>query len=274
LFFGAFLPGLVLSALYCLYVVGVCVVKPQWAPAVRSKADFAGEPPFLFLMLKGFIPPVILIMGVLGSIFLGWATPTEAAGVGAFLSILLALFNGRFNGGMLKDVLERTALTTGMIFFILIGATTFSYVFRSLGGDDFIIAGIEALGLGSWGLLWMLMGVIFVLGFCFDWVEITLILLPVFAPIVQEMDFGEHIARTEVVYWFALLVAVNLQTSFLTPPFGFTLFYLRGITPPAIRIQDIYMGIVPFVVLQLIGLVVCILWPDIPLWLPRLAARG
>ncbi len=230
-------------------------------------------------ILKGFIPPIFLVVLVLGSIFAGWATPTEAAGVGAFGSIVLALFNRTLNRKVLTDVVHRTALTTGMIFFIFVGATTFSYIFRALYGEDLIIEFIEWLDLHSWALLFLLMFVVFLLGFFFDWIEITLIILPVFAPVIKEIsvDFGPHLGmagapfievQQQAIYWFAILVAINLQTSFLTPPFGFALFYMKGVAPPEVKMQAIYRGIIPFVVLQLIGLGVVIAFPDVALWLP------
>ena len=160
-------------------------------------------------------------------------------------------------------------LTNGMIFGIFIGASCFSYVFRSLGGDHLVVDIVESYGLGSWGLLFLLMGLVFLLGFFFDWIEITLIVLPVFTPIIELLDFGAHVPPADVVYWFAILMAVNLQTSFLTPPFGFALFYMKGVAPPEVKIQQIYKGIVPFVILQLIGLGLVMAYPDIALWLPR-----
>jgi tripartite ATP-independent transporter DctM subunit len=222
----------------------------------------------LVMVLRSFVPPVALIVLVLGSIFGGWATPTEASGVGAAGAILLALFNRRLNLRVLKDVVERSALTIGMLFAIFLGATAFSYVFRSLGGDDLIIEFVEAMGFGPWGILFLLMGVVFFLGFFFDWVEITLIVLPVFTPIIQLLDFGTHVSVEYIVPWFAILIAVNLQTSFLTPPFGFALFYMKGVAPPEVKIQHIYKGIVPFVLLQLIGLGLVMWFPEIALWLP------
>jgi TRAP-type mannitol/chloroaromatic compound transport system permease large subunit len=143
-------------------------------------------------------------------------------------------------------------------------------VFRSLGGDYIVEDLILEAGLGSWGILFLLMGVVFLLGFFFDWVEITLIVLPVFTPIVRILDFGDHVPEFEKVYWFAILVAVNLQTSFLTPPFGFALFYMKGVAPPSVALQQIYRGIIPFVLLQLIGLSLVIAFPEIALWLPRM----
>ncbi|MEO1649989.1 MAG: TRAP transporter large permease subunit, partial [Pseudomonadota bacterium] len=188
------------------------------------------------MVLKGFIPPVFLIVLVLGSIFGGWATPTEAAGIGAFGSIILAFANGTLSYSSLRDVVHRTVLTTSMIFFIFLAATTFAYFFRALYGEDLIIDFINYLELGPWPLIIMLMAVVFLLGFFFDWLEITLIVLPVFTPIVMQMapSFSEHLGlassvpakevQLQVLYWFAILIAINLQTSFLTPPFGFALF--------------------------------------------------
>ena len=232
------------------------------------------------LVLKGFIPPVFLIVVVLGSIFGGWATPTEAAGIGAFGAIILAVFNNALSIKVLRDVCHRTALTTAMIFLIFLGATTFSYFFRALYGEDLIINFIEWLDFAPWGLLFLLMGVIFLLGFFFDFLEIILIILPVFTPIVRFLapEFAEHlgfdgseplrVVQAQVIYWFAILVAINLQTSFLTPPFGFALFYMKGVAPKEVKMQSIYKGIIPFVGLQLIGLGMVIYWPQITLWLP------
>ena len=160
-------------------------------------------------------------------------------------------------------------LTNAMIFGIFVGATLFSYIFRILGGDELVIALVDAMGLGPWGLLFFILGLVFLLGFFFDWIEITLIVLPVFSPIIELLDFGTHVDQVEIVYWFAILLAVNLQTSFLTPPFGFALFYLKAVAPPEIKIQAIYQGIIPFVMLQLGGLGLVLAFPELALWLPR-----
>ncbi len=269
LFVGAVFPGLLLSLLYLLYIAGFAALRPSVAPPMLDTEGPQSAGELAALVLRSFLPPTFLIVLVLGSIFAGWATPTEAAGVGAAGTILLAAVNRRLTLEALTDVCERTGLTCAMIFFIFIGATAFSYVFRSLGGDYVIEDLLASSGLGAWGLLILLMTVIFVLGFFFDWVEIVLIVLPVFAPVVRLLDFGDHVPKAEVIYWFALLMAVNLQTSFLTPPFGFALFYLKGTCPPSVRLAEIYRGIVPFVILQLIGLALCIVFPDIALWLPR-----
>lgn len=270
LFLAAIMPGLLLAALYLAFIAISCGLRPSMAPPLPGSEgpDTAGG--LIIMVLRSFIPPLFLIVLVLGSIFAGFATPTEASGVGAFGATLLALLNRRLTFGVLKDVIERSALTAGMLFFIFVGATAFSFVFRSLGGDDLVVEFIDWFGFGSWGVLFVLMGVVFVLGFFFDWIEITLIVLPIFTPIVRLMDFGGHLSHpTEVVYWFAILVAVNLQTSFLTPPFGFALFYLKGVAPPEVRIQAIYRGIIPFVLLQLVGLLLVLGFPGIAMWLPR-----
>ncbi|MCR9213209.1 MAG: TRAP transporter large permease subunit [Proteobacteria bacterium] len=303
LFVAAVFPGLILSGLYFTYIVIRCTINPSLAPPLPSNIGPQSTAGILGMVLRSFVPPVILIACVLGSILAGLATPTEAAGVGAMGAILLGLFNlvilpslgvkelhfegevdsdlvehaveGGFRKELshfwvtLKDVVERTALTNAMIFGIFIGATLFSFVFRSLGGDDLVIDAVEALGLGSWGLLFLIMGIVFVLGFFFDWIEITLIVLPVFAPAIALLDFGDHVAKFEVTYWFAILLAVNLQTSFLTPPFGFALFYLKAVAPKTVKIQQIYKGIIPFVLLQLVGLTLVAIFPEIALWLPR-----
>ena len=269
LFVAAVFPGLILSGLYFAYIFTLCRLKPEFAPPLPKEMGPQTPGELFLLLLRGFIPTVFLILLVLGSIVLGWATPTEAAGVGAGGAVLLAVINRKLTWKVLKEVVERTAITNGMIFFLFVGATAFSYVFRSLGGDDLIEDLIYALGVGPWGILFILMGVAFLLGFFFDWIEITLIVLPVFAPILAGLDFGEHLPRAEVVYWFAILLAVNLQTSFLTPPFGFALFYMKGVAPPEVKIQQIYRGIIPFVMLQLVGLGLVIGFPEIAMWLPR-----
>ena len=269
LFVAAIFPGLILSGFYFIYIFTLCSWKPHLAPPLPEDMGPKNTRELVELLLKGLVPTVFLIFLVLGSIVLGWATPTEAAGVGAAGATLLAILNRKLNLSMLKDVVERTALTNGMLFFLFIGATAFSYVFRSLGGDDLIEDFIYSFGIGPWGILAILMLVTFLLGFFFDWIEITLIVLPVFAPILGGLDFGDHVPRMEVIYWFCILMAVNLQTSFLTPPFGFALFYMKGVAPPEVRLQQIYRGIIPFVLLQLVGLGLVMAFPEIAMWLPR-----
>jgi tripartite ATP-independent transporter DctM subunit len=274
LFVGALLPGLLLSCLYIIYLVTVCTLRPSVAPTTRTRHHATTIHEYLPKVLRSLLPPLSMIALVLGSIFFGWATPTEASGVGALGATLLAIMHRRLNAGMLKEVVYRSAATVSMIFTILIGATTFSYVFRSLGGDDVVEELLTNLSLGPWGILLVVMGVIFLLGFFFDWLEITLIVLPLFAPIVGQLDFGSHfLAPRQSTIWFAVLVAINLQTSFLTPPFGFALFYLKGTCPPQITTGQLYRGVVPFIVIQLVGLALVIVFPSLVTWLPSVLFR-
>jgi tripartite ATP-independent transporter DctM subunit len=263
---------LLLALLYLVYIYVRTRMNPELAPALPDDVGPVGRKAMTIMVFRSFIPPILLIMFVLGSIFAGWATPTEAAGVGALGAVLLALANRKLNFKVLKDVSERSALTIAMIFGIFIGATCFSYVYRSLGGDDLVHQFVAHMGLTSWGLLFLMMGMVFVLGFFFDWIEITLIVLPLFAPMMRTMDFGDHIPfAVDIVPWIAILLAVNLQTSFLTPPFGFALFYMKGVAPATVKMQQIYRGIIPFVSLQLLGLGAVIIFPALALWLPRMA---
>ena len=275
LFAAAVLPGLVLAGLYLLYIGIASYMKPERAPALPADIGPKTQLELWQLIGKSFFPPVLLITLVLGSIFGGWATPTEAAGIGCIGAMFLAWINKRLDKSMLKSVIERAGLTNGMVFFIIFGATLFSFVFRSLGGDDLILELLDSIGIDTgWEILAFMLVLTFFLGFFFDWIEISLIVLPVFAPILQGVDFGPHIgAGGPIVFltWFVIMLSVNLQTSFLTPPFGFTLFYMKGTVPPSINMGHIYRGIIPFVVLQLIGLGVIIAFPQVALWLPRVA---
>ncbi len=272
LFLGAVFPGLILSGLYMVYIWTTATLRPDTAPIMSKEERSYPWHVLLKMVVRSFLPAAFLIFMVLGSIFLGWATPTEASGVGAFGAILLALFNRRLTREVWKDVAFRSARITSMVFVIIIGATAFSYVFRSLGGEDLIDRMLLGLPFGPWGILFVLMATIFFLGFFFDWIEITLIVLPLFGPIMGKLDFGGIFASQEdQVLWFAMLVAINLQTSFLTPPFGFALFYLKGVAPPEVKIGHIYRGIIPFVILQLIGLAIVVNFPELVLWLPKKA---
>jgi tripartite ATP-independent transporter DctM subunit len=275
LFAAAIFPGLVLAGLYLLYIGVTSFMNPERAPALPTEIGPKTQLELWKLIGRSFFPPVLLITLVLGSIFGGWATPTEAAGIGCIGALFLAWINKRLDMPMLKSVIERAGLTNGMVFFIIFGATLFSFVFRSLGGDDLIVEFLNYIGIDTgWEILVFMLGLTFVLGFFFDWIEISLIVLPVFAPILQGVDFGPHIGEGgPIVFltWFVIMLSVNLQTSFLTPPFGFTLFYMKGTVPPSINMGHIYRGIIPFVVLQLIGLSVIIAFPQVALWLPRVA---
>jgi len=268
-FMAAWGPGLALVFLYVTFVVVVAKLKPSLAPPLPPNLLHVPKGELGPLVLRAFIPPVFLIGLIKGAILFGWSTPSEAGAVGAFGAMLLALFNGRLSYNTMESVCHSAARTVAMIFFIIISATCFAYVYRSLGGDDIVEHLIESAGLGSWGLLFLIMALVFFLGFFLDWIEITLIVLPVFAPLVVGLDFGDHVPKEAMIYWFIILMAVNLQTSFLTPPFGFALFYLKGIAPREIKIQSIYLGIIPFVILQVIALAIVVIYPDVALWLMR-----
>jgi tripartite ATP-independent transporter DctM subunit len=268
LFMAALGPGLLLSAIYLIGIATACRVRPEIGPPLPpGELNLpAGETARLFL--RSFFPPAFLIGLIKGSILFGWATPSEAGAVGAFGAVVLAFVKRRANWGVLKDVANASSLTVSMIFFIVISATCFAYVFRALGGDYIAEHLITSAGLGTWGLTVLIMAIVFGLGFFLDWIEITLIVLPVFGPMIAKMDFGGWVPAGAVLVWFTILLAVNLQTSFLTPPFGFALFYLKGLAPPEIKIQSIYRGIIPFVVMQLLCLILVILFPQLALWLP------
>jgi tripartite ATP-independent transporter DctM subunit len=270
LFAAAFVPGLLLSALYMLYIALLSLTRPHLAPPLAEEHHVSGAE-LALLVFKSLIPPALLIFAVLGSIFLGWATPTEASGVGVAGALALAWANGRLTMPMLRQVIENAGLTNALVFFIIMGATLFSYVFRALGGDYVVADILKAAGIDSgWEVVIFLMVLVFILGFFFDFIEIALIVLPIFYPILARLDFSEHVGPAFIFMpWITILIAVNLQTSFLTPPFGFTLFYMKGTVPPEVSLLDIYKGIVPFVILQLIGLSLCIVYPEIVLWLPR-----
>lgn len=263
LFMTALIPGLMLALLYLIYIVFRC--RKHFA---INKNPMDEDKPLIGLILRGFLPAIVLITLVLGSIFAGYATPTEAAGVGAFGALLLAATKRKITLVKLWEMCDETIKTSGMIFGIFVGATAFSYVFRSLGGDDLIIGFMNSFTGGPWLVISVLMLIVFVLGFFFDWIEITLIVLPIFTPILSALDLGGHVETAQILPWFAVLVAINLQTSFLTPPFGFALFYMKGVAPKSVRMNDIYKGVVPYIIIQLIGLVLVMAFPAIALWLP------
>ncbi|MEL0090565.1 MAG: TRAP transporter large permease subunit [Rhodospirillales bacterium] len=269
MFMAAILPGLMLAGFYLIFVATFAAFNPKQAPPLPPELLHVPAAQYPRMIFKSFLPPVCLIGMIKGSILFGIATPSEAGAVGAFGTLVLALFNGRLNFPLVQGVCHTSARTIAMIFFIIISATCFAYVYRSLGGDDIVEHLITSAGLSSWQLLFLLMGITFMLGFFLDWIEITLIVLPVFAPLVAGLDFGDHVAQKDVTFWFLILMAINLQTSFLTPPFGFALFYMKGIAPKEVRIQSIYKGIIPFVMLQLAGLLLVIWQPNISLWLMK-----
>ena len=265
LFLGAIVPGLLLGGLYIAYIVYVALIKPNDAPV--STTERAGGS-LAVALLRDLFAPLLLILTVLGSIATGTATPTEAAGLGAICAIILAALNRKLSFRTISDCVRETGNTSAMILGVLVGATIFGMVFKGLKGDAMIEDALLFFDLGAYGTLGILLLLIFVMGFFLEWVEISFIVLPLFAPIVAGLDFGLDISREQQLLWFAMLVAVNLQTSFLTPPFGYSLFYVKGVAPPEISIRIIYRGIVPFVGLQLTGLALLIFWPDLVLWFP------
>lgn len=269
LFVAALLPGLLLAALYAVYIVVAATLRPDVFPPLPSEAGPQSFRELIVLLAKGFIAPTILIALVLGSIILGWASPMEASGVGALGAVVLALLNGKWRLSFWKRCVESSALNNAMLFMIFIGATVFAYVFRALGGDELVAGLFQQFDLGPWGVLLLMMLIVFLLGFFFEWIEITLIVIPLFGPIVRLLDFGDHVASSDVILWFAILVAVNLQSSYLTPPFAITLFYMRGLTPARIRMVEMYKGVVPFLFIQLLCLIIIMVFPQVALWLPN-----
>jgi TRAP-type mannitol/chloroaromatic compound transport system permease large subunit len=225
-------------------------------------------------VVRTALPAVFLILAVLGSIFAGITTVTEASGVGALGATVLAAINGKLNFKILKEVVHSTFNITGYIFGIFIGATCFALVLRGLGGDQLIENALTGLPFGAYGVVFVLLLGIFLLGFFLDWIEITLIILPLLAPVIGSLGIevnGFGVVDNPEMIWFLLLVAVALQTSFLTPPVGFAIFYLRGVAPKEVQLIDIYKGVIPFVILQLIGLLIIVIWPELVTWLPAQA---
>jgi tripartite ATP-independent transporter DctM subunit len=262
LFMGAVFPGILLVILYIIFILLYSLIKPTAAPGM-SEAERANTDASKLIgrVFKSLLPPALLILAVLGSIFFGIASPTEAAAVGAAGAMVLTIVRRRMSIAVLKDVMESTTGFTSMAFLILIGATAFGLVFRGLGGDALLKDFLVGIGGGPWGVLALVMLVLFVLGFFLDFIEITFIVVPVLAPIVVDMGIDP--------LWLCILIAINFQTSFLTPPFGFALFYLKGVSPPEVTTGEIYRGIIPFVIIQLIGLCMVIAWPELATWLPK-----
>jgi tripartite ATP-independent transporter DctM subunit len=261
LFLGAMIPGLLLGFMYIIYLLIISRLNSEVAPVPDHV-----EPVTLRAVLgvfKAVLAPFALILAVLGSIFFGIATPTEAAGVGAFGAMLLALFRKQLNTKVLNDVLGQTTTTTAFIFAIFVGATAFSLVLRGLGGDELIEGALLGLPFGPTGIVITILFATFLLGFFLDWIEISLIILPLVAPVVQSLGFD--------LVWFTVLFAVCLQTSFLTPPVGFAIFYLKGVAPDNIDIRTIYRGVFPFILLQLLGLALIFIWKPLVTWLPGMA---
>lgn len=260
LFIAATVPGALLISGYILYILWIAWQKPDLAPALNDSDEF--DTSLALAVVKSLIPPLFLIIAVLGSIFFGIASPTESAAVGALGAMILAATHKRLNLDNLREAMQKTTRLTSMVFIIFIGATAFGLVFVGMGGDKLILDIFSGLPGGKWTFLILSMLLIFLLGFFLDFIEICFIVVPVIAPVAIHMGLDP--------LWFALLIALNLQTSFLTPPFGFSLFYLKASAPPTLKLQSIYKGIVPFVVVQIAVLGLMIAFPQISLWLPGL----
>ena len=257
LFAGALVPGLLLVVLYVLYLLIVAVVRPSMMPAHQQDSDSAVS---VGAVLHALIPPLVLIFAVLGSILAGVATPTEAAGVGAGGALLIALQRRQLDLKRLQEVMRGTLRVSSMVFLILIGASVFSLVFRGYGGDDGVRAILETLPGGVIGAMLAVMLVMFLLGFVLDFIEITFVVVPIVGPVLLAMGLDP--------VWLGVMIAINLQTSFLTPPFGFALFYLRGVAPAGVSTGQLYRGVIPFVAIQLLALLILALFPSLVTWLP------
>jgi len=266
LFAGALFPGLLLSALYLAYILMRSWLRPNTAPAISAEE----RPPIGLKLLRNtalhMLPSFFLIVAVLGSIIAGVASPTEASGVGAFCALILAAFYRKLTLQYVKEAAYTTLIVTAMVFFIIVGAGIFNAVFIYLGGGEVVRNALMGLPFGKWFILATMMFILFIGGFFISWQGLLYMLVPIFLPVVTALGFDQ--------LWFALLVCVNLQMSFLTPPFAYAIFFVKGAAPPEITTWDIYRGVVPFVTLQAIGLTICILYPEIILWLPRVTLGG
>ncbi|MEN8260107.1 MAG: TRAP transporter large permease subunit, partial [Pseudomonadota bacterium] len=260
LFAGALLPGLGLVVLYMVYIVAIAWLRPHSMPAINDSGDNARNERLMLRVLFELIPPLLLIFAVLGSIMGGLATPTEAASVGAIGAIALAAARLQLDLTKLREVMRGTTRITSMVFLILIGASVFSLVFRGFGGDEQVVELLSDLPGGSFGAMFIVMLVMFALGFVLDFIEITFVIVPIVGPVLLAMGLDP--------IWLGIMIALNLQTSFLTPPFGFALFYLRGVAPPEVSTAHIYQGVAPFIALQLGMLGILAYWPEIATWLP------
>jgi len=264
LLLGGVVPGVILSILYLAYIAIVCHLWPEMGPPLSLEERKAVPVKKRISMAAiNLVPPALLIIGVLGAIFSGVATPTEASGMGAFLALVMTIAYRRFSWRMVYNTLITTGRAVSMVMLIMVGASCFTGVFLGIGGAQVMTDFIISLGMGDkWLILAIMMIIVFILGALIDWIGIIYITFPIFLPIAQKLGFDQ--------LWFVLLIAVNLQNSFLTPPFGYALFYLKGVAPAGVTTQDIFRGIFPFIILQLVGLVICMLFPDLLLWLPGL----
>lgn len=263
LFIGSVIPGLMLAGAFAIHVLVVAFLRPDVAPALPAEVRVMSGKALGMRVLQAMVPPLVLILLVLGSIFFGIATPTEAGAVGSFGAIALAFFNRQLTWAALQQVCDVTLRTTSMVIFILFGSTAFSLVFRGLNGDRFMFDVLSTLPGGEVGFMVVSMLTVFILGFFIDFFEIAFIVVPLFVPVAQQLGMD--------LVWYGVVLGANLQTSFLTPPFGFALFYLRGVAPPEVTTAHIYRGVIPFILLQVLVLVLIIVFPGIVSFLPSVS---
>ena len=259
LFAGAFIPGMMLVGLYVIWQILMAIVRPRTCPSLLAQGE---ERVGMAEVLGVLVPPGLLIVAVLGSILAGIATPTESAAVGALGATLLAAYKRQLKLAVLREVMRSTVKISSMVFVILLGASVFSLVFRGFGGDETIERFLSDLPGGAFGAMLLVMALMFVLGFFLDFIEIIFVVVPIVGPVLLGMDLDP--------VWLGVMIAINVQTSFLTPPFGFSLFYLRGVAPPSVKTLDIYLGIIPFVVIQVVALALLAMFPQMATWLPKL----
>jgi tripartite ATP-independent transporter DctM subunit len=260
LMYGMVFPGLIMAAFYLIYILVLCVLKPEMGPRIPPEP---GDPTFgqkLWISTVNLLPPVIMIFAVLGSILLGWASPTEAAAIGALCSVLLTILYGQFTMGGLGEALVKTLTITAMIMGVLLAGTLFTGVFIGGGGINTANMLIQEMQLTPWMLLYLMLFIIFLAGFFLDWISIVLIFIPIFTPLIKAAGFDP--------VWFCILFLIMIQTSYLTPPMAPAIFYLRAVAPPVITIGDMYRGVIPFILLQVLTLVVVLIWPALVTWLP------
>ncbi len=277
LFIGAVVPGLILSAMYILYVSVVTTLKPETGPPLPEDERISTREKFR--LLKGMFAPLILVTLVLGLIFAGIATPVEAAGVGTFGALVVAAMHRRLTLANVRSAAMTTLRVTGMVLWVIFGATLFVGFYVVNGGQEFVNASIAGTGLGPYGVLILMMVILVILGMFLDWVGILLLAVPIFIPLLKTMSFDgvfglPGVAPGDMALWFGVVYMVNMQMSFISPPFGYALFYLKSVAPPEVTMGQIYRSSLPFLVLQAVGLAICIIFPEVVLWLPRQVYGG
>ncbi|BDA39554.1 TRAP transporter large permease [Candidatus Atelocyanobacterium thalassae] len=265
LFIGSVVPGLMMASVFALHVIIIAIIRPDIAPAIPKEERSIGIKALAKQVVQAMLPPLLLIFLVMGGIFFGFATPTEAGAVGALGTIILAAFNGQLNWITLRQVCDTTLRISTMVIFILFGSTAFSLIFRGVHGDQFMLNILTTLPGGKYSFLIVSMLTVFILGFFIDFFEIAFIVIPIFKPVAETLGID--------LLWYGVILAANLQTSFLTPPFGFALFYLRGVAPPELKTEEIYYGVIPFILLQLLVLILIVIFPAFVNFLPSLSTH-